>query len=186
MSARHPRQRLPRVWMFSDERMGDAFLPALMRLPKGAGLVFRHYGLTPQARRTLFEDAVRIARARRVTVLLAGSPRLARAWRADGVHGGLADRSRGLRNAPVHNRRELIAARRAGVDAVFISPVFATRSHPDAPVLGRRGFAMLARQARAMGLGAYALGGMDARRARTLTFSDGWAGIDAWILARID
>ena len=46
----HPK-RLPRLWMMTDERQGDALWSALERLPRGAGVVFRHYSLPAAARR---------------------------------------------------------------------------------------------------------------------------------------
>jgi thiamine-phosphate pyrophosphorylase len=168
--------------MFSDERMSDAFLPALARMPKGSGLVFRHYALPHPDRHALFNAARRIARARRIVIVLAGTDQQARAWRADGVHGRAGARGHGdqWRTAPVHNQRELVATRRIAVDLVFISPVFATRSHPGARTLGIRGFEALARAYPGV---AIALGGMNARRARKLRHADGWAGIDNWLPA---
>jgi thiamine monophosphate synthase len=41
-----------------------------------------------------------------------------------------------VRTAPAHDRRELIAAKRAGAHLVLLSPVFATRSHPGQNSLG--------------------------------------------------
>ena len=35
------RQTLPRLWLMTDERVGDALIPAVERLPRGAGTVFR-------------------------------------------------------------------------------------------------------------------------------------------------
>jgi len=179
----HFKPRLPRIWMFSDERLGASFLPALAQLPKGAGLVFRHYQLELCERRALFVRARRIARARRIVIVLAGSDQLASAWRADGSHGRAPHPSRGLRTAPVHNLRELVAAERAGADLLFISPVFVTRSHPGSQPLGRRGFAALANGTK---IPAVALGGMTPRRARMLKYAYGWAGIDSWLPARTD
>lgn len=75
---------------------------------------------------------------------------------------------------------ELIAAERAGADLILLSPVFATRSHPGAPVLGPVRFGLLARQARTP---IVALGGMTAKRARALPDAYGWAAIDAWCQA---
>ena len=166
------RQVLPRLWLMTDERQGDGLLPALRRLPKGSGVVFRHYSLPLAERRALFATVRRIARARRLVLVLAGSVRLARAWRADGWHGRGAGRGM-LHSAPAHDRRELAAA--AGADLVFVSPVYPTRSHPGARTLGRLGFRALARTAMQP---AIALGGMDARRRRGLG-AYGWAGIDA-------
>jgi thiamine-phosphate pyrophosphorylase len=37
----------------TDERLGDALWTALRRLPRGAGIVFRHYATPPAERRAL-------------------------------------------------------------------------------------------------------------------------------------
>lgn len=169
------RHSLPRVWMMTDERQGDGLLPAVRWLPKGTGIVFRHYRLSEADRHCLFEEVKVAARRRNLTLLLAGPAAQAFAWGADGSHG--RGRGAGLRTAPAHNLRELRAAERAGAAAVFLSPVYATRSHPNAPVLGPERFALLARQTR---LPVIALGGMSAERARDLRRAYGWAAIDVW------
>jgi len=161
----------------TDERMGDALWTALGRLPPGSGVIFRHY--RSEDRRALFERVRQIARRRRLILLLAGSPRQAAAWRADGAHGRSPYRraSRPLvRTAPAHDARELGAARG---HAVLVSPVFPTRSHPDARPLGTLQFAVLARRS---ALPVIALGGVDARTYRRLARlgSYGWAAIDAF------
>ncbi len=167
-----PPPSLPKVWLMTDERMGEALWTTLRRLPPGAGLVFRHHATPPRERLTLFRRVRRIARARRLTVVSADGPLPG----ADGVHRG---RGRGLRTWPAHDRREAIAAKRAGAALVFVSPVHATRSHPGAAALGPM---RAARMAQGLGMTVIALGGMDARRwrrIRRLGF-DGWAGIDAF------
>lgn len=76
--------------------------------------------------------------------------------------------------ATAHSLREIGAANRLGADAIVVSPVFPTRSHPGARPLGVVRFRLLA--ARAQGP-VIALGGMDARRARRLKTTR-WAAID--------
>jgi thiamine-phosphate pyrophosphorylase len=162
------RQPLPRLWLMTDERQGNALWDALERLPRGAGIVFRHYSLPAAERRRLFARVRQIARKKGLVLLAAGAPLRG----ADGVHGG---RGRGgLRSASAHSLPELKAAERRGAHLVF-----ATRSHPGARALGRARFGLLARQAR---IPVVALGGMDARRHTSLTAlgAYGWAGIDAW------
>lgn len=172
------RQPLPRLWMMTDERQGDALLPAVARLPRGAGLVFRHYSLSLSERHGLFRRVKAIARERSLLLVLAGSTTLARRWDADGIHGAESSASsRLLRTASAHNLRELRRAEAAGAHLIFLSPVFATHSHPGVPTLGARRFAALARQARRPVI---ALGGMNAERARTLSGAYGWGAIDAW------
>ncbi|TMJ15796.1 MAG: thiamine phosphate synthase [Alphaproteobacteria bacterium] len=167
MAHRHP---LPRLWLFTDERQGERLWRALERLPSGGGVVFRHYSLPAAERRALFDQVREIAQGRRLTLLLAGAP----LPDADGTHGRPG---RGINSRSAHNLRELRAAARAGADLVFLSPVFATRSHPGAPPLGPRRFALIAHQAR---VPVIALGGMNEERARNLGGAYGWAGIDAW------
>lgn len=170
MPRRHP---LPQRWLMTDERLGDALLPIVQAMPRGSGIVFRHYATPLPERRALFAAVRRIARARRHVLLIAG-PLLPG---ADGVHGRRARRGRGLATRPAHDRKELVAAQRAKVDAIFVSPVFATASHPGAPALGRMRFQRVIHGAR---IPVIALGGMTAARARTLKGIAGWAAIDAW------
>ena len=176
------RQPVPTVWLMTDERADATLEAALRRLPRGAGIVFRHYTLAPVERRRRFEQVQSIARARGLILILAGERRDAIGWRADGWHSGtphsLPMRTR-LRTAAAHNLRESIAARRVGSDIVFVSPVFETRSHPGARSLGPLRFGRIATSS---GTIVIALGGMNARRHRRLVQlgAAGWAAIDAW------
>ena len=164
-----PRHPLPRLWLMTDERLGERLWEAVDRLPPDAGIVFRHYSLDRAERLALFSQ-VRARAAGRV--LIAGGGWLPG---ADGVHNA---RGPGLRTASAHNLREIHRAERRGADLVFLSPVFATRSHPGAATLGPRRFASLARRTP---LPVIALGGMDAARFARLRGAFGWAGIDAWL-----
>ncbi len=163
------RQPLPRLWLMTDERQGERLWEALERLPKGAGVVFRHYSLGLRERRRLFERVRRVARRRRLLLFAA------KGLRADGAHGG---RGGGLRSASAHDLREVKAAERSGAHLVFLSPAFPTRSHPNAGALGPVRFGLIAHHAR---IPVIALGGVNARRARRLPHIYGWAGIDAWL-----
>lgn len=171
------RQPLPRLWLMTDERQGDALWAALKRLPEGSGVVFRHYSLSYGERRRLFGRVLKVARRRRLLLLLAGPARQAAAWGADGSHG--RGPAQGLRSAPAHDLAELRTAERNGAAFAFLSPAFATRSHPEKAVLGPVRLGLIACRAR---LPVIALGGMDAGKARRLRGLrlHGWAAIDAW------
>lgn len=175
-----PRQPLPRLWLMTDERQGERIWSALERMPSGSGVVFRHYRTPPRERRRLFESVRKVARRRRLVLVVAALPGQGRELRADGAHGRRLRRPRppALRTASVHDTVELRAAERDGADLVFVSPVFPTPSHPGARGLGRARLGLIARQAR---LPVIALGGMDDRRARSLKGLNvyGWAGIGA-------
>ncbi|MEG8041041.1 thiamine phosphate synthase [Sphingomonas sp. LR60] len=168
MPARHPVR-----WLMTDERQGERLWTALDRVPRGAGVIFRHYRTPPAERRALYERVRRVARRRGLVLVVAGAATLPG---AAGVH---ARRGRGVVTWPAHDRREALAGVRAGADVVLVSPVFATRSHPGAPALGLWRAAVIAR---GLPVTVIALGGMDAwrwRRVAALGF-DGYAAIDAW------
>lgn len=159
----HP---LPDIWLVSDARNDAVLEHALRRLPRGSGLIFRHYHLPPDERHARFKALARAARRCGHAVVFSGSAKQARRWGADGAYGAPRALARGPalpRLATVHSLRELARARRA--DAVLISPVFPTRSHPGSAALGPVRFRLLAARAR---VPAMALGGMTARRARRL------------------
>ena len=170
------RQPLPQLWLMTDERMGDRLWEALERLPAGGGVVFRHYELPLADRRALFARVAKVARRKRLILLRAGPHELGRG--EAGTH-GTNRRRHGLHTRAVHSRREAVAAIRAGADAIFVSPVFATRSHPGAKALGPTRFGLLVRD---LDTPVIALGGMNARRASVLWQIGvyGWAAIDAW------
>ncbi|MET0375400.1 MAG: thiamine phosphate synthase [Rhizorhabdus sp.] len=176
MRPRHP--ELPRLWMMTDERQGDALWAAIHRLPPGSGIVFRHK-VTPKAeRQRLFDRVRKIATARGLVLMLAAKDRKARRWGADGAHHRHPHPPR-YGTAAAHNLREIRAAERSGAAAIFLSPLHATRSHADAPLLGRMRFAALTRATR---LPVIALGGVDRMRGHMAmrVGAHGWAAIDAW------
>jgi thiamine-phosphate pyrophosphorylase len=169
---------LPDRWLLTDARRLADPLPAAARLPRGGGVILRHYEWPRGKRLALALALARLCRRRGLLLLVAGDAGLALAAGADGVHlpEGLSHLAAGLRR----RRRDWIvtqAAHGAGavawavpatVDAVLISPVFPTASHPGASGLGVLRFAALAVQAGGRGLAVYALGGVTAANAGRL------------------
>ena len=162
---------LPEIWLLSDARNDAVLERALKRMPRGSGFVFRHYHLAESDRRARFKALIRIARKRGLTVILSGDAAQARRWGADGSYGAHTDATL----ATAHSLRELRRVR--GACAVLLSPVFPTRSHPGAKVLGPLRFRLLAGRSPAPII---ALGGMNPATARRLKWPR-WAGIDAFL-----
>ncbi|HEX6218980.1 MAG TPA: thiamine phosphate synthase [Sphingomicrobium sp.] len=177
-----PRQTgWPRCWLMTDERMGERVWEAIDRLPVGdGGVVVRHYGLAGPLRAELAARIATICRRRGLMLAVAKDESLAVELDAALVHHPDAPANRLPFSRPVHSLAEARSARDEGVSLVFVSPIHATRSHPDAKPLSRE---MAKKIVRAAGCPAIALGGMDARnfiRAEKDGFY-GWAAIDAWI-----
>jgi thiamine-phosphate pyrophosphorylase len=175
MRRRHP---LPRIWLMTDERIIDLF-GAIARLPRGSGILFRHHSLDQTTRRALFDRVRMLARRCRHVIILADTPRIAKAWGADGAHHRSALTSQGLRTVAVHNPAERMTATRTRADLMFVSPAFVTQSHPGKAALGPVRLGLLAGANRARVI---ALGGMNATRAKSLVALKlyGWAAIDAF------
>lgn len=153
--------RLPTLWLFTDARRLPDPRQAVARLPRGlGGVVLRHDG--EPARAALGRDLARICRARRLTLVVAGDVRLAASLGA-GVHlragrwPSVNRRAGCLITSSAHGPADLLRARRAGASMAFLSPAFATASHPDARALGAVRWARLACGAR---LPVAALGGI--------------------------
>lgn len=186
--ARHLNSRtLPPVVMVTDWARARDPLPLAEALPKGAGLVFRHY--EDPDRVTLARKLAALAKRRRLFLVVAADWRLAAKLSAAGIHlpEGLA---RSGRLAPLlgwarrygktitmacHSPSALALAARLGINNAVLSPAFPTASHPGAPAIGALRFRLWARQAK---LPVYALGGMDAGKMRALGGIAGFASVD--------
>ena len=180
------RPPLPTLWLMTDDTRGDA-AAAMQAMPRGAGVIFRHYNAPDRA---AIAGTLRMLAAQRGLVFLVGGDvKLAAAVRADGFHAPerLIHRAAAARRllphgiviAAAHGIPGLVAAERALVDAVLVSPVFATASHPGARPLGVLRFAALAMQA---AMPVIALGGMTPEGFARLTGTavSGYAAIAAF------
>lgn len=164
--ARRRGRALPVLWLVSDPvRLPDP-RAAAARLPRGAGVLAR--GLAAP----VLAGLAGVARQRGLRLLIGGDGRAALRHHA-GLHLPERRAGRGLlpfllarrRGVPfaaltlsAHGAAAATArARRCGADLAFLSPAFATASHPGAPGLGPHRWARLAR---ALPCPAVALGGI--------------------------
>ena len=159
---------------------------AAARLPKGCGVVFRAFGAADAIEQG--RALATVCRRRRLTLLVGADPALAARLNADGVHlpqrlasrAGLVRslRARFLVTAAAHDLPAALRARRAGAQALVISPVFASNSPSAGRPMGARALAGLVRAAR---VPVYALGGVNAGTARALkrTGAVGLAAVEA-------
>ena len=179
----------PEVWLMTDERNDHCLEESISSLPSaGGGIIFRHFHLSPDARRDRFMQIKSLAKKYGHLLILAGSPALARSWGADGVHGRQWRRSHtaGLfHSAPVHNIREIRAARQNGADIYFLSPAYATQSHPGLKPLHK---IQLRNLISLCGGPVVLLGGMTVGRFAQCQHLavHGWAAIDGLIRGPID
>ncbi len=170
------RQTLPPIWLMTDKRMGVGLWAAIERVPRGGGVVLRHH----RSERALSERVAALCVARGLLLSVAGDVALARELGAAMVHNPEGDVEGLLVSRSVHSHAEAQAARDA--DLVFVSPLYASASHPGGATLGLAAALDLARET---GVPAIALGGMDRERGAAAIEAGfhGWAAIDAWLVA---
>jgi thiamine-phosphate pyrophosphorylase len=178
---------LPWLYFFTDPARTPDPCAIAARLPRGAAVVYRHFGAPD---RLATARRLRALAHRRGLVLLIGAdPALAARIGADGVHlpQRMIARARALRTrAPgtlvtvaAHDAPALARARRAGAHAAFLSPVFPSASPSATQALGPRAAGAMARRA---GMPVIALGGVNAQNMATLRAGfSGVAAVDAFL-----
>jgi thiamine-phosphate pyrophosphorylase len=186
-------QGWPPLLLFTDPVRTPDPEALIARMPAGCGVVYRAFG-APDAR-LVGRRIARLCARRRLVFFVGADPTLAAACGASGLH--LPERlaaRRGVNlrlarrfrlSAAAHGPAAIARARRAGVEAVVISPVFPSASPSAGRPLGALGFRRLVREGR---MPAYALGGITAARARSLRASGavGLAAVEAFARSQAD
>ena len=168
-------------FIITDAARGFDAASAIAAAPPGAALIIRDYERPD--REGFASELINIAREAGLYSLLAGNPVLADGLGADGVHlpEGLGDHAAHanrlglLVTISAHSGPAASRAARLGADAVLVSPVFETGSHPGARSLGPFAAGQIAAMTPAPVI---ALGGVDAETAPRL-LGMGFAGIAA-------
>ncbi len=158
----------PPLLFFTDPHRTPLPASIVPRLPRGAGLVYRPFGAIDRLHEG--KKLASACRSGKVMFLVGGDPGLAARLGARGLHlperdsGRAGDirrwRRRFLVTAAAHDAPAVLRACRAGVEAVVISPAFASASLSAGRPHGARRLAQLARLASAP---AVALGGVNRR-----------------------
>lgn len=168
----------PSLFFFTDpERTPDPCETA-RRLPRGAAVIYRHFG-APARTRTAQRLAA-ICRSRGLILLIAADPELVERVGAHGVHwpeARLPERrvGAGFVTASAHSSSAVARAAAFGADACVLGPVFPTQSASGRKPLGLFHASQIARAAP---LPVIALGGVNASTAQRLA-GRGFAGLGA-------
>ena len=123
--------------------------PIIAALPAGTGVIYRDYAAVAR-----IDQACRYADLcieRDLVFYVAGDPTLAERAGAHGVHLPARDALKApkiekglLLSVSCHDANEIQQAEDLGADSLFLSPVFATASHPGGKTLGVENFKALA------------------------------------------
>jgi thiamine-phosphate pyrophosphorylase len=180
--------RVPSLVLLTDDDRSVDWIDAVMALPSGSAVIVR--ARSPERRKALALATIRIGKPRRILILIADDIKLAIRIRADGVHfpernaWKITSLRRCNPNARVtmsaHSARGVAAASRLAANAVFLSPIFQTVSHPNTMALGATRWAMLARTSR---IPVFSLGGLNPSNVKAAIASGarGLGVIGSWI-----
>ena len=170
----------PLVFMSDPERTPD-LLEVARSLPKGATLIYRHFGA--QDKRASASELRQIAFARNLQFLIGQDVELAMQVGADGVH--LPERELGqgavlrarypdwLITGASHSKNAVETCAENGLDAAILSPIFTSSSKSAGASIG---VSALADIAKSVGVPIIALGGISGRTVSEL-YGSGAAGI---------
>lgn len=187
LAARLNARNGPRAWpslllVTDDLRLSDP-LSAARGLPPGSGIIVRARDARTRGR--LARELSAQGSGKDFLLFIADDPALALAIGAEGVHlpevkvaqaAQLRSTSNLLITAATHSARAVMRAKLCGADAALLSPVFPTESHKAGASLSPVRASLIARGSN---FPVYALGGVTARNAASLSGFVGIAAIGA-------
>ena len=183
-----PKFFAPKIIYITDSENFNP-LDAIKKLPKNSAVILRDYNLSFEKRFELGKKIKKICREKKILFLVAANYKLALKLGADGMH--LPEKlipniyrikqlnPQYIVCCAAHNYIAAVKAKKSGADAILVSPVFKTNSHPNQKPLG----ALKAQKLAKLGIKTYALGGISAQNCKTLKNGGftGFAGISGVI-----
>lgn len=136
---------LPNLFYFTHDTpnetsLNEKTISAINCLPKGAGIIFRHYAV--QNREHFAQEVASLCRAKKLYLYVAGNAHLAQRTRANGVHLPEFAISQAIRihrqfpalqiTAAIHSFPSFLRSITLPINAYFLSPIFPTSSHSNA------------------------------------------------------
>ncbi len=177
---------LPPLFFLTDPERTPDPVAVVARLPAGCGVIYRHFGAPDRAEVAL--ALAKVVADRGLCLLIGADPELAQTVGAHGVHWpeaqlGEARHWRGMfaiNTASAHNRRAILRAQQAAMDAALVSAVFASKSASAGSPIGAARFRDLAQ---GVDMPLYALGGINADTAASVVQYAGLAAIEGVLAA---
>lgn len=159
---------------FTDRKRCKDLTTIIKKLPKNSAVIFREYDLDDKNREKLAREILTICKEKNHKILIGKNLDLARKLHADGVHfsdndilpsevflhkkNNLQIGSKFIFSFACHNFLSVVKSHRLPVDLIFISPIFATKSHEATPALGLQTLSKIVRFSKKP---VFALGGIN-------------------------
>jgi len=178
---RHLPVHLPSLFALTDPNRAPDLTVLVHALPKGSGLIYRHFGTADRYQTA--SHLSNIAKKRHLKLLIGNDPKLAMKVDADGVHWSEVrlreakywQNRFALMTCAAHSRRAISCIEATVIDAALISAIFPSNSPSAGSPLGVETFRQLCTQS---AIPLYALGGVNTQNMDKVSGFGGIAGIE--------
>ncbi len=140
---------------FTDLKKISNPFSIIKNLPKNSLIIIREYDLEWHKREAFAAQIIALAKPKKIKVLIGKDFNLAKKLKADGVHFSDFDHSswqffkkksypkKFIFSLACHSFKSILRAQKLKPDLIFISPIFASSSHPDVKPLGLKNLAKI-------------------------------------------
>lgn len=176
-------KQLPAFFFVTDPKRTPDPISIARKLPKGSGILFRHFGLENR-----FEVGLKlskISKARELKLFVSYDTKLAEYTKADGMHWPkskvfLKKRSQFknyMHSSSAHTHRQIRTALQNDFDACFVSSVFESQSSSAPTAMGVTKFRLMCQNS---AIPIYGLGGITSNNAAKITKHAGIAAVSGF------
>ena len=180
---RSKNNKLPKVIIIFDDELFDKKKLLKLKIPKKSAFLLRSY--ETKKRKKIAKQLLKFCKMKKIKLLIGSDIKLAEDIKADGIHfpeymikknkinwidiKNVKSKKRWIITTSVHSIQSLKKAEGLDIDAVLLSPVFPSKSHPNSKSLGLNKFSKIVKKTK---LPIYALGGINIKNVKSLTETD--------------
>ena len=180
---RSKNNKLPKVIIIFDYELFDKKKLLKLKIPKKSAFLLRSY--ETKKRKKIAKQLLKFCKMKKIKLLIGSDIKLAEDIKADGIHfpeymikknkinwidiKNVKSKKRWIITTSVHSIQSLKKAEGLDIDAVLLSPVFPSKSHPNSKSLGLNKFSKIVKKTK---LPIYALGGINIKNVKSLTETD--------------
>ena len=176
--------KLPKIIMIFDDEVFDKKKFLNLKIPKESAFLLRSY--KAKERKKIAKQLLKFCKVKKLKLLIASDIKLAEEINANGVHfpeymikkrnkinwviiKNIKSKKNWIITTAAHNLQTLKKVENFDIDAVLLSPVFPSKSHPNSKNLGINKFVKIIKKTK---LPIYALGGINIKNVKSLVETD--------------
>ena len=175
--------KLPKVIVIFDDNFFDKKKFSKLKIPKKSAFLLRSY--EAKERKKIAKQLLKFCKMKKLKLLIASDIKLAEDINAHGIHfpeymmkekkinwmiiKNIKSKKNWIITTAVHSHQAIKKAESFNVDAVLLSPVFQSKSHPNKKNLGINKFEKIVKKTK---LPIYALGGINIKNIKFLLETD--------------